>query len=573
MLRELHISNLAVIEDASVDFTQGLNVFTGRTGAGKSLVIGAFEILLGLRSGGKNEAGAMLRDMNREARVSGLFEVWDAEMATLMGEAVDSEITINEPVLITRRILPSGRSSATVNGLPVTIPMLRKLAEFLVDIHGQHDHQFMLKPYNQLLILDSYANCLNLRQEFGTSFRQLSKLKQKKQDLMASDDARARELELLEFQANEIDSAEAMDGELESIQLEFEKLSNIGDLMTGTSECVDVLHESEGAIIEKLEILTSRLKSLADKDKANIMPIFDQLTDCSSILKDAACDLSSYADSLEPDEGRLEEVQSRLDTLNHLVYKYGGSLTAVADRRESIGARIHELKDADGDFKGLDKEISKLEDEIEIKGKQLSKVRHDSIARLSPLISERIRRLGMDGAEFDAEFNVLHAKDPDVTSAGFDKMEFFVRTNPGQPRRAMRKVASGGEISRIMLAIKSEIAASDRISVLVFDEIGASVGGRLGSEIGSCMKQLAKRHHGRQVLCITHMPQIAAFADHHLHVEKKVSKINGSEITHSSVKVLNEKQRLEELADMITGEVTKASLTQARELISKAEKL
>ncbi len=571
MLRELHIANLAVIEDAAVEFSSGLNVFTGRTGAGKSLVIGAFEILLGLRSGGKEDAGAMLRDEDREARISGLFEVADTRVTQELGAAIDKELAASEPILVTRRILPSGRTSASVNGAPVTIPMLRNLADLLVDIHGQHDHQFLLKPGNQLLILDAYAGCDDARTAFAGAFRELRDLKRRKRALEESAESRARELELLEYQSAEIAGAEPRDGELEALQAEYERLANTGELVTGASSCADELHESEGSVVERLEILGTTLKQLAEKDPEKLAPIREQVAECAAILRDAAYELSGYAEALEPDEGRLEEVRRRLDQLNTLVYKYGGSMESVMSTWREIDERLEALRAAGGDLGGLADRIARLDKEVARKGAQLSGLRREAVDRLAPLITEKIRSLGMEGAAFAVEIKPVDPASPEATSSGLDDIEFMVQTNPGQPRRPLRKIASGGEISRIMLAIKSVMAAGDRISVLVFDEIDANIGGRLGAEIGSCMKQLADARTGRQVLCITHMPQIAAFADHHLHIEKEISTEGDAAVTSSSVSVLDGEGRLAELAAMIAGSVTETSLQQAGELLARAE--
>ena len=531
MLRELHILNLAVIEDARIDFTGGLNVFTGQTGAGKSLVIGAFEILLGLRT-----AGDMIRAGAEQGRVTGLFEIHDPGIAERVGSLLDQAIEPGEELLITRKLFASGRSSVSVNGLPVTNAMVKQIGQHIVDIHGQHDHQHLLKPSNQLHILDAFAKCMNDRARFAEQLAELQRLTKTRRELTTGSDLRRQQLDLYEFQADEIDAVEPQAGS-------------------------------------------------------------EQVRSSTLALQEAAFELGRYVDRLEHDPAEAEEVDQRLNALNRMVSKYGDGqksddpLLPVIDYREEIGQKIAELRSMDSDLGGIDGKIETCRTALLITASKLTTAREKAAKKVVPMVQAQLKELGMAEAAFDIAFDRL-ALDDDLnklpSGSGLDAVEMLVRTNPGQPMQPLRKIASGGEMSRIMLALKSVLAASDRISVLVFDEIDANIGGRLGTVIGKKLQQLAavrgasnakpratKRggnvESPHQVLCISHLPQIAAFADNHLRIIKAVVGKGKARQTHTTVETITGKARVEELAEMMAGhDVTATTRKQARELITAA---
>jgi len=349
MLRELHISNLAVIEDATIDFGEGLNVFTGETGAGKSLIIGAFELLLGLRSGG-SATGAMIRNGSDEARVVGLFELRDQQTAREICGIIDMDLDSDEPLLITRRIFASGRSSVSINGTPATASMLREIGGLLVDIHGQHDQQYLLKPSNQLKILDSFAKSLELREKFTLTHRRLRELHQQRTELLASQELRRQQMELFKFQADEIDSAQLQPNQMAEVQAKFVKLSNVGKLKQDTNEICDALQEADGSVLERLQLLCRQLDELTELDTEKLNDISQVLHDTTDALQDTAHDLNSYADSLELDNDELTETQQQLDTLNQLIHKYVGNIISddptsdVLEYRSQIGEKIEAMR-------------------------------------------------------------------------------------------------------------------------------------------------------------------------------------------------------------------------------------
>ena len=592
MLRELKISNLAVIEDANIELKPGLNIFTGQTGAGKSLIIGAFELLLGLRSGGA-VTGSMIRTGAEEARVTGLFELPDQQTANEIGNILDRDLDHLEPLLIIRRIFTSGRSSVSINGEPTTAALLKKIGQFLVDIHGQHDQQYLLKPSNQLKIIDAFSKALGLRSKFAEIFAQHRDLTIRRQELTESQSERNQKLELLKFQANEIDQAEPIAGEFAELQARYQKLSNIGKLKSDAAQIQAYLYESEGAIIDQLSRVQHQIADIAKLDEENVDPIAQQVSEAAELLQDSAYQLTRYADSLEIEPGELEETEARLDSLNNLIHKYAGPakshkdpLAVVLAFRDKIGQQISDLELESADLSDLDAKIDSLYDQLVSIGRELSQARHKSADKLKPLVEKQLKQLGMKDATFEVRVESPDFNQPIQASSatGFDTLEFMVATNPGQASQPLRKVASGGETSRIMLALKSILAESDQVSVLVFDEIDSNIGGRLGTVIGKKMRQLAHRivpgkkakktpaSIRHQVLCITHLPQIAAFADNHLHIAKNVTKKGSSKATHTTVNALTGDDRLNELAEMMVGKnISETAIAQARELVELAE--
>jgi DNA repair protein RecN (Recombination protein N) len=576
MLQELHIQNLAVIEDAKIDFTPGLNAFTGQTGAGKSLVIGAFEVLLGLRTGGD-----MIRGGAEQAQVTGLFEVHDPSIAGQLAAVLDQPVEDCEQLLIKRKLFASGRSSVSVNGLPVTSPMVKQVGQLLVDIHGQHDHQHLLKPSNQLQILDAFARCTEDRERFAERLAEMKQLVRARDELGAGADLRRQQLELYVFQAEEIDAAEPQAGEFPELQARHRVLASLQRIKQDAGNAHAALYEAEGSVAERLQVITHLLVQLNELDP-ELTDVTEQVRTSTLALQEAAFELGRYVDRLEHDPGEAAEVDDRLNALNRLVSKYGdGSksedpLGPVLAYRAQIGEKIATLRAQDSDRSGIDERIEACRVELAEIAEHLSEARTAAAAKVTPLVQVQLKELGMAEATFEIGFERLSLDD--AGPSGLDVVEMLVRTNPGQPMQPLRKIASGGEMSRIMLALKSVLAGSDRISVLVFDEIDANIGGRLGTVIGKKLQRLAgangkagKSTTSQQVLCITHLPQIAAFASNHLRITKAVTGKGKARQTSTTVSPVTGKTRVEELAEMMAGkDVTATTRKQARELITAA---
>ncbi|HUO08723.1 MAG TPA: DNA repair protein RecN [Phycisphaerae bacterium] len=597
MLRELHIQNLAVIQDITVELHPGLNCFTGQTGAGKSLIIGALEILLGLR-----QPTDMLRKGAAEGRVSGVFHISSENLRQEIANATDLPLEKEPELIIARRLFESGRTSASINGNPITGAMLKQVGEILVDVHGQHDAQYLLKPANQLAVIDEFGGSVELREQFAELFHQRQTLMAQQKELSASRTLRRQQLELYEFQAKEIDDAQLVAGEHQELTARSRLLSNLEKIKRTAGAAYGALYEEEGSIVERLKAALSVLLELTELDES-LGGISTQVKEATVSLDDAAFSLRRYVDKLDLDPAELAEVNDRLNLVNRLIDKYtgrvaGAGLDEVLAYRTQIGKQIEELRAQDEDLTASAETIAKLEKTLRTVGKELTAARNKAAEKLVPLVHAQLADLGMKEAKFLIEFQGLdvlpetqNAKHKtqnsksgasslgDVmgemrvgvedfsTASGMETVEFMIAPNPGQPARPLRRIASGGELSRVMLALKGILAqrgGADRVSVLVFDEIDANVGGRMGTVIGEKLRALAGVH---QVLCITHLPQIASFADRHLTIRKAMT---GKE-TVTTVGVMEGEARVQELAEMTSGkEITATSLAQARELLETA---
>jgi len=587
MLRELHITNLAVIEDAVVELGPGLNCFTGETGAGKSLVLGAFELLLGLRGG---KPADMLRGGADEGRVTGVFELGDVAMADAVADAADQSLAPGEPLLMTRKLFASGRSSVSINGQPASTSMAKRIGELLVDVHGQHDHQSLLRPANQLTLLDDYARSGDRRRAYREAHQRLRGLLEERAASVASSDLRRQQLDLYRFQADEIDQVSPRPGEYPPLAQRHRRLMSQARIARDTAAAIAALQEADGSVLERLHAVMAVLQPLVELD--------DQLSDAVEAtragtlqLQEAAFDLNRYRNRLEADEAAVAEVEQRLNALNRLASKYGDRsrhddpVDAVVAFRETLERELSSLESDESRLAELDAAIAGARRELAEAGRSLSAARAEAAAAIEPRVDAELADLGMAEARFRVELQPAEegadGADGEAESlppaSGLERVEMLIRANPGEPAKPLRQVASGGELSRIMLALKTIAAQADRVSVLVFDEIDANIGGRLGSVIGRKLLGLARRPEaaaeaGRhQVLCITHLPQIAAFADRHLRIRKRVSGRGGLRRTSTTVEPLEGEARVDELAEMLAGgDATATTRRQAGELLESA---
>jgi len=567
MLRELHISNLAIIEDLRLELTPGLNVFTGQTGAGKSLILGAFEMLLGRRA-----VADMLRPGAAEGRISGVFEIADADVAAAIHDVADlphSDTLAGEPMLITRKMFASGRSGASINGHPVTAAMLREVGDRLIDLHigdkggssAAGDAPFLLRPSNQLAVVDAFASNEALLEQYGAAYRELVDSTERLDESKRGSALRSEQLDLLEFQAAEIDAVEPTAGEYEELSARHRVLSEVDRLTRQIGVAHTVLYDSDESVASRLQALVGIMRELIEIDPS-LGEAAGQIESAAASVQDAGFMLGRYLGRLDLDPVELGEITDRLNALNRLIAKYGhGSLDDVLTYREAVAAKIGELTGAGVDTAALSRRQTELKKQVGKLASQLHTSRSKAAAKLKPRIEAELAQLAMAEAEFDVPLEPLDEPGP----TGSDQIEMMIRTNPGQPSRPLRRIASGGELSRIMLALKTVLAGAERISVLVFDEIDAKIGGRLGSIIGAKLRNLASRH---QVLCITHLPQIAAFADTHL----RIAKHSHHNETHIDVTRLDtDETRRVELAEMLAGKAaTEITLRQAEELLATA---
>ncbi len=569
MLRELHISNLAVIADATVEFDAGLNCFTGQTGAGKSLVLGALELLLALRSG-----QSMLRVGADEARITGVFMIQNLVLRRRLAEITDLPLADEPEMILVRRIHQSGRTTASLNGHPLTGSMLKNIAETLVDIHGQHETQYLLERENQLTLLDDVGQLGAIAGEFRDLYKQRRECLRQFREMNASQTLRRQQIELYEFQFREIEDANPQSGELEQLEVRHRLLSNIEKIKRQVGSAYAALYEDDGSIIGRLKSVAAVLLEAAELNQ-EFSSAAEQVKDSTIALDDAAFTLRRTLDRLELDPEELATVTDRLNMLHRLISKYcdpGGNVEQLRAYKEHLREQLTELKSADQNTTALEARIVALEQQLSQRGAELSQGRKKAAERVIPGVHQQLAELGMKDARFHIEFSPVQAvsvadgntDDPFGSPSGLDTVEFMLAPNPGQPARPLRKIASGGELSRVMLAVKSILAASDRVSVLVFDEIDANVGGRMGTILGEKLRAIARRH---QVLCITHLPQIAAYADRHISIKKIVR--DGE--SYTTVSTLSGQSRLAELAEMMAGKnITPTSLAQAEELLALA---
>ncbi len=576
MLRELHISNLAVIEDAAIDFQPGLNVVTGQTGAGKSLILGAFELLMGLRTVGK-----LLRAGAPEGRVTGVFELPDPIQVTAIQEIADlsdTDLAPGDSLIITRKLFSSGRSSVSMNGRPATLAMLKKVGSHLIDLQGnnrnnsndapsssasaQNETLLLLKPSYQLDILDHFADNPSRRTTYAQIFQELRQLQQQKVDLETGSTLRRDQLDLYQFQAHEIDEVDPTPGEYDELQSRFRFLSNIERLIRDARNVHQIIYDSENSIAERSQYALAILRELTDIDE-DLAEVRDLTEQAAAASQEAAFTLNRYLGRLNFDAEELSEVTDRLNALNRLTAKYGsGTYPGIFDFRAELAQKLAALQQDCGDANQIDERIQELRQSLAELGQVLNHRRHQAAQALKPNIEAQLHELAMPEAEFNVELTTINV---DASPTGTDQLEMLIRTNPGQPMLPLRSVASGGELARIMLALKTVLAESEQTSVLIFDEIDAKIGGRLGTVIGDKLRQLSANH---QVLCITHLPQIAAYADHHLRIVKETE---AGETRTSVATLATTKSRAAELAEMLAGkDVTKTTTAQARELLRLA---
>ncbi len=563
MLNTLYIKNFALFDEIQVSFQKGLNIITGETGAGKSLIVDALNFLLGDRTG-----LTALRKGASKAVVEGTFGPISREIADFLVKN-DLDILENE-VRVRRELNNSGRSRSFINDTPVTIDTLRRLGEILVDLHGQHEHQSLLKNEKHLEYLDAFAGAENDVSAVRESFKKIRSLKNQLAEL----DARARVLEekrdYLQFQLKEIQAIHPEAGEEEELIREERILANSERLFSLSSEAYRILYEEDQSIYSLLTRVENLLVELQEIDTR-----FSDSARLSSEAKinldEIAKFLQHYTAGFEFNPERLEEIRTRLSELRRLEKKYGPNIPAVLEKKAEIESELELLEN-------IDSEIESTRAELEAEKKRyaelafaLSEKRRLAASRLKKSIEAVLKKLGMERAVFNVAVEILEnprgwvvgkeGKHYTATARGIDRITFLISANPGEPLKELQKVASGGEISRVMLAIKSVLAEKDAVPVLVFDEIDSGISGRVAQTVGKQLKELSDSH---QIICVTHLPQIASAGQAHFAVEKAVKENETRTFVHS----LDAGERIVEIAKLIGGErITDVNLRSAEELL------
>ena len=540
-LASLRIRNLALVEDLLWEPPAGFVAITGETGAGKSIILGAVKLLLGERA-----EKSLVRSGADICSVEGLFQIPAESRVHGILEAGGAEPCEDGSLVIKRAVSTGGAGKQFVNGSPCTLALLRQLGDLLVDLHGPHDHQSLFSRDEQMLVLDSFAGAESLRSEYAVRRRNWMHLTAEKKRLVENAEALARELDLLSHQVAEIDEAALQTGEEDQLLARQRTSANAHRLCSICADLTSLLSESEDSLTSRWGDVSRMTRELQRLD-AQTEPLSTTAAGIFESLQDLARDIDRYASVLDADPKTLEATEARLDTIQNLKRKYGSTVEAVVAFGVDASAKLSELKNREERGAGLDGEISEARKALDSAAKKLSQSRRKSAPHLADLVKTHLADLGFAKAGFSIVFEELEEASP----LGIEQVDFLFAPNPGEPERPLRAIASSGEISRVMLALKTSLAAQDSVPVLIFDEIDANVGGEIGAKVGAKMKELAASH---QVFCITHLPQVAAAAESQF----MVSKDTTGERTRTTLVSTGGPERINEIARMLGGQAESA---------------
>ena len=558
MLTTLRIKNLALVEDLTVELRPGYNVITGETGAGKSILIGALSLVLGERAD-----RTLIRSGSESCTVEAVFETRGVA-AALAGFLEENGLEPCEgPELVLKRtVTASGANRQFINGSPTTLAVLEKLGALLVDIHGPHEHQSLLHPSSQLAILDAFGTLEPERETFRRLLGDRAELERQKAALVVDEKTYMQQLDLLRFQAEEIGAAQLKPDEEEHLEEQYRRSSNAAKLMQLGQTAVELLMESDSSLLTQAGTLGRTLHELerVDPSAAALLELHEQGV---AVLRELQTELSHYTEKLEIDPAQLQLLEERLNLIHSLKRKYGASLAEVIAFGEEARKKLKALEQRDAELVRLNSELTRINAEIWRTGRDLTAKRHKLIPKLSKAVGQQLADLGFKRSHFEISLKTTEDS-PEISvqrisADGFDVIEFQFSPNPGEPLKPLRAIASSGELARVMLALKTVLAAEDRIPVLVFDEVDANVGGETAHAVGEKMQQIAEK---RQVLCITHLAQVAAPATAHYVSTKQVK---GGR-TVSQIELIEGDARVTELARMLGGQ-TQATRRHAEELL------
>lgn len=550
MLRSLHVKNLALIEELEVEFGEGLNILTGETGAGKSIILGSVNLALG---------GRYSKDMIRKGAGYGFVELeFSVEKDSVQARALaELDVFPEEGMIVLSRRLMEGRSVSRINGETVPMSVLKEAASILIDIHGQHEHQSLLYKKNHLGIVDAFAREAVQEAKDGTarSYRAYREIKKKLAEADMDESQRAKEMSFLQYEIEEIEKAELKEGEDEELERLFLRMENGKKLAESAAAAYFHTSEDEGNASEKLSRAIRALSETTAYDE-RAEELYSQLVEIDGLLNDFNRELSDYSRSCEFSEEEFYETESRLNEINRLKTKYGNGIGEILDYCAEQKEKYEKLEDYENYIAGLEKEYEEAEKCLLKHTGELTKIRKEQAEILEHAIESGLKDLNFPDVRFEISFGRLKS----CTGEGIDDVEFCISLNPGQPVRPLVHVASGGELSRIMLVIKSVMAERDEIETLIFDEIDVGISGRTAQKVSEKMAVIGAAH---QVICITHLAQIAAMADHHYLIEKKVRQKD----TITGIRVLSEEESVEELARILGGaRITDTVRENAREM-------
>ena len=556
MLQSLHVKNLALMEETEVEFGEGLNILTGETGAGKSLLIGSVNLALG---------GKFDKEMLRHGADSALVElIFVSNDAKVLEKMQEMDLTAEEDgTIIISRKLQNGKSICKINGETVTARQVKELAEVLIDMHGQHEHQSLLHKKKHMEILDSYCGSefMAVADKVAEYYRECRSLRQMIEEEAMDEEAKAKEQALAEFEYEEIEKAGLVVGEDEELEQRYRIMSNSRKITENLAESYGYSgSDSETGAGASLSRALRALRSIIMYD-TRLEQLEEQLSEVESLLTDYNRDVADYISDCEFDEEDFRKVEDRLNILNHLKGKYGRTIEEVLEYGESRQQLLVKLADYDAYMQSLQKELSGKEKHLREACAELSQIRQKNALQLSEKLRDALIHLNF----LTVEFEIAVRPEQIITAKGYDDVEFLISTNPGESLKPLSQVASGGELSRIMLAIKTVLAGRDAIDTLIFDEIDAGISGKTAWKVSEQLDTVA---HAHQVICITHLPQIAAMADNHFLIEKSTTDNQTITDIHS----LDEEQSLSELARLLgSDELSEAALSNAREMQAQAK--
>lgn len=556
MLLNLHVKNLALIEEVDVDFEKGLIVLTGETGAGKSLILGSVNIALG------NKAS---KDMIRKGTDYSLVELTFSVSETCAKQLKKYDIYMEEDNIVTvTRKISEGRSISKINGETVNIKTLKNVMSLLIDIHGQHDHQSLLYTKNHLDILDKFAkdSILELKEQIKEEYSKYTKLIKKLEEFNIDEGQKAREIEFAEYEVNEIESANLKPEEDVQVEEEFKKLSNSKEIVSALSEIYNALsYETAGGLGDIINKAVMDINSIKGMDE-KISQFQTELYDIDNLCRELTSQIYDYNSGMDFNPEYVREVEERLDVINHLKLKYGNNIEEILRYKEEKEEYLEKLNNMTDEMESVKNQISELEGTLNNLCTKLSEQRKKAAKELEVLVKQALVDLNFIAVEFEIHIT----RKESIGENGFDNVEFMISTNPGESVKPLVKVASGGELSRIMLAIKSILATEDDIDTLIFDEIDTGISGQTAMKVAEKMAKISRNH---QVICISHLSQIAAMADSHYLIKKTADENS----TTTSIKKLTRRQSIEELVRINGGTgITEAGLIHATEMKDMADR-
>ena len=555
MLQELSIKDFAIIDEIQISFQPKMTVLTGETGAGKSIIIDA----LGLLAGGRGST-EFIRKGEKKAVIQGLFTLpREANTYNILEKyGIDSE---DGQIILQRDLYRGGRNICRINGMMVNLATLRKVGETLIDIHGQNEHQELMKPENHIDLLDEYdKKTSELRNQYQVVYQNYRKLKLSMEKKEADEKAWAQRLDMLNFQVKEIGEAGLKINEEDELVEEKNKLDNFQAIHDALELSYQILSGEKIDVVGNLGNAMNELSDVSDLSE-NLQEINTKISDAFYSLEDVARDISDELDSMEWNGERLNEIEERLELIHQLKRKYGDTIEDILHYHIRIVKELREMENAEQNSEKQERQLSEALEKVKELAIKLSKQRKKSAKKLEKMIHEQLSALYMDKAVFEVKF----LNNSKLYSKGIDKVEFYIQTNPGEEMGPLAKIASGGELSRIMLALKTIFSQKMGVTSIIFDEVDTGVSGRVAQAIAEKISQIS---NNSQVLCITHLPQVAAIADNHYYISKSVN--DGR--TETSLKELDEKQKIREIARMLSGsEITELTLKHAEELIKMSK--